>query len=695
MTTSESLWPCQADLSYLSPLLAQACVPCHKAKRRCDGGLPCSNCDFSGRSCSYSDSHGNAVQPTARARPMNGNGNSSSNNASNANGVAPPRQGDYHDGHPYPNGSEIQASYYTHSSVSPDYSAHHDRFQRPKIAPSYPMGAVGPSSSSSSMPNLNHGSHPGYDQAYEQMHVFRRCAPFNSVLPSIFFTCQARPSHILSLAISSFVSSRSDVASPPNDEYTSSVVRLLVDGDYQSGTAQFEHSSTERALALVLLALHDLSRGRTLGALTLSTAALRMVQELGLHEGVTIPGDVFQPIHCARLVCLVYTVEVLVTAITCKPSCLGELDFAIATSSVSHLATKGEHRGDRVTTAFVALLGSAQVFSSVVQHQRRLALHLPASETDKSKSRCQEALNSWAGNLSSALTFNDANLADASRSGAGECRPDDAWGWAWSMMHCFAEMSVCMLENNSSNGSHRAYHHQRHHSNGSAGRRRAACSNLSVLLDTFSPDTRRSIFALLPVLFAAEGASDVVSARVNGHLTAVRDIVALHDDQLRKTMSYLGTDGTVGGSSLPSPTTLMPKTSPRMRSSSLITRGPPPPFSPLPLPTPPASEGFSSSGPLGSPGRNSALPVLKIPSPSSTRPGIKLPSLSPTSTNTISERRLLPSITTSPPSSTSPTMKSSYKRDDDRTLPPLTRLPSHGSKSAISNTLSPIGSLAR
>lgn len=46
--------------------LQRACVACHKAKRRCDGGLPCSNCDFSGRTCAYSDSQGKAVPPTKR-----------------------------------------------------------------------------------------------------------------------------------------------------------------------------------------------------------------------------------------------------------------------------------------------------------------------------------------------------------------------------------------------------------------------------------------------------------------------------------------------------------------------------------------------------------------------------------------------------------------------------------------------------
>ncbi|KAE8223070.1 hypothetical protein CF319_g3837 [Tilletia indica] len=36
--------------------LQKACTACHRAKRRCDGGLPCSNCDFSGRLCCYGES---------------------------------------------------------------------------------------------------------------------------------------------------------------------------------------------------------------------------------------------------------------------------------------------------------------------------------------------------------------------------------------------------------------------------------------------------------------------------------------------------------------------------------------------------------------------------------------------------------------------------------------------------------------
>lgn len=677
--------------STTTPLSLQACVPCHKAKRRCDGGLPCSNCDFSGRSCSYSDSQGNAVQPTARARPTS---------TSVQQHQQPQQEGDGRHANGYPahaHVGELQASYYTHSSQSPDYASHHDRFQRPKIAPSYPLGvAASGLPNSSSMPAMSNGGHygihSGHDQVYDQMRVFQTCAPFNAILPDMFFTHQARPSHILSIAIGSIVAS----SAPVHDEYTSSVVKLLVEGDHHTGRSHFEHSSTERALALVLLAVHDLSRGRTMGALTLSTAALRMVQDLGLHEGAVVPGDVFHPIHCARLVCLVYTVEVLVAAIACKPSCLGELDFAVASSTVSHLTTKGEHRGDRITAAYLALLGSAQVFLDVVQHQRRLALHMPAVETDKSKYRCQDALNAWATTLPSTLTFNDGNLTEASRSNTSDGGNDRAWGWAWCMMHCFAEMSVCMLENDAAPG---YGPHQRHPSNGSVGRRSAAGKNLGVLLDVVRVDARRSIFSLLPLLFAAQSSVEP-SMRVSSYLSALRENVALTDDRLRKTMVYLGTNGTVGSHPMPTSTT-----SPRMRSSSFISRAaPPPPFSPLPLPTPPASDGMPPKT-LGSPSRHSPLPALKIGSPPSVRQSLKLPSLSPTSGSSGErgerdhQQRLLPSITTSSPPASQPYLKSPNStavRDGDRTLPPLTNMSGNRAKSSsISNTLSPVAPFGR
>lgn len=43
--------------------LAKACDACHRSKRRCDGTSPCSNCDFAGKPCTYTDPSGRAVAP--------------------------------------------------------------------------------------------------------------------------------------------------------------------------------------------------------------------------------------------------------------------------------------------------------------------------------------------------------------------------------------------------------------------------------------------------------------------------------------------------------------------------------------------------------------------------------------------------------------------------------------------------------
>ncbi|KAJ8695088.1 hypothetical protein PTI98_007706 [Pleurotus ostreatus] len=50
--------------------LTKACDHCHKSKRRCDGALPCSNCDhsyFASKTCSYTDASG---RPVPAPRPF-------------------------------------------------------------------------------------------------------------------------------------------------------------------------------------------------------------------------------------------------------------------------------------------------------------------------------------------------------------------------------------------------------------------------------------------------------------------------------------------------------------------------------------------------------------------------------------------------------------------------------------------------
>ncbi|KAL0576447.1 hypothetical protein V5O48_005522 [Marasmius crinis-equi] len=48
--------------------LAKACDACHKSKRRCDGLLPCANCFYASKACTYTDNNGRPV-PAPRAMP--------------------------------------------------------------------------------------------------------------------------------------------------------------------------------------------------------------------------------------------------------------------------------------------------------------------------------------------------------------------------------------------------------------------------------------------------------------------------------------------------------------------------------------------------------------------------------------------------------------------------------------------------
>ncbi|KAK7030727.1 fungal-specific transcription factor domain-containing protein [Favolaschia claudopus] len=49
--------------------LAKACCACHRAKRRCDGMAPCSNCFFASKSCNYTDASGRPVAAPNPGKP--------------------------------------------------------------------------------------------------------------------------------------------------------------------------------------------------------------------------------------------------------------------------------------------------------------------------------------------------------------------------------------------------------------------------------------------------------------------------------------------------------------------------------------------------------------------------------------------------------------------------------------------------
>lgn len=457
------------DLLRLCATCYQACVPCHKAKRRCDGGLPCSNCDFSGRGCSYSDSQGNAVQPTARAKPPTSNLDTADDHA---------------------------------ETLRPEAST--------KI-----IGGTMP---------------------IDDFHVLQSIAPFNSLVPLAYHPHHQvpgsiKPSALLSLAIGCLTKGRTH-GRHEADKLAAASRSLLLEED-GTGLTALDHPTAEIALALVILAIEEGSSGKLNRAVAHSGIACRMIQDLGLPDAVHQSCEPFHPYELSRLVCVAYVVDITVSTLAGRPPCVGLTDLDIATAQISSIAG-----ADGTSTLFATLLRSAAVFVMALDHQRKVTNRVAGTQDDieAASSVCHRALSVWADDLPASLVFDDNNLARASRAhhasnystasiqGAASIN-ESAWGWAFTLMHCFAEMAVCVLE--SAAGSARV-------------RRGAACSNLTtLLLETMDRPNRMSLLSLLPLLVAAQGSSNL-SIRVSGEMAESTRLNSMSDDQVRRARVFMG-----------------------------------------------------------------------------------------------------------------------------------------------------------
>ncbi|PWN20253.1 hypothetical protein BCV69DRAFT_204300 [Microstroma glucosiphilum] len=469
--------------------LQRACVPCHKAKRRCDGGLPCSNCDFSGRSCSYADSHGNAVNPTARAKP--------------------PKR---HDGHGQADGLDGDDRHSDTSRLGYSSCQH--------TSPS--TAATSVSAPRLVLPDTD--SHMS-----EHLKVYRASAPVNALLPKVFYGKQV-PGTLLTLAISCFSSTRISGDISTGDAFAHSARKILIDEDASRQTI-YERPTVDVVLTVLLLTMHEASTGKLPKAVSASTITINMIHDLRLHEA-GVGAEHFHPAEVARMVCLAYVAELSVTTLAGKPSSLSDTDFLIATSRLAYVAG-----GDATSGAFLALLRSARVFAAVIDHQRRHRYRLLSAD-EINDSRRKDSLNIWADSLPPSLAFNDGNLAEVSRILSGHSQSqysnedESAWAWAWTMMHCFAEMSVFLLESLPS---------------GSSQRRGAASANLCVLVEALDRATRSSVLSVLPLLFASQarpvaGVSNPASVYL---ADAQRSLCLIDDEQCRHALAYLGVEDPV------------------------------------------------------------------------------------------------------------------------------------------------------
>lgn len=334
------------------------------------------------------------------------------------------------------------------------------------------------------------------------------------------------PSPLLSLAISALTAARLNRRHEAT-QLAASARRLLAEED-DHGRSLLDHPNAETILGLVILALEESSYGKLNRATAHSSIACRIIQDLNL-PGVTLSdSDLFHPFELCRLVCVAFVADVTLSALAGRPSCISVVDLDIAANKVSQIAGC-----DSMSALFATLLRSTAVFARALEHQRRVAHRIEGSQTntEAAAAQCHEALGAWANELPASLSFDDHNLARAGRvfnrdgtkhsDGGGEL----AWVWAFTLMHCFAEMAVCVLE-------------------AAAGptkvRREAACSNLAtLLLDTMDGPCRNSVLSMLPLLFAGQGPRDT-SLCISHQLAESRRYNALDDDQIRRAKVFLG-----------------------------------------------------------------------------------------------------------------------------------------------------------
>ncbi|GAC75765.1 hypothetical protein PANT_18d00054 [Moesziomyces antarcticus T-34] len=470
--------------------LQKACVACHKAKRRCDGGLPCSNCDFSGRTCCYSDANGKMVIPTARV----------ANEAAPAGAVMPASA---HSG----------ATLHPSDGRSPSYNA---AAAAPSPSSSDVSGRVRAntvSSKSSPMSIGNTGARMEAlftidDVAPERRRelisiFFSQMHPFSCVMDEISFLRDLSTSEVpawLLMAMFALAARFEQGISEAERErrfshgevFARTARRMLSEEDHE-GYTLLDRPDVELALTLCFLAAHELGMGRLQRALSYSNDAVRMIATLRLAEGhlpaarkANYGRDAFSSSSsswprramCERLVLLSWTLDMTIAALAGQTSTVRRADVLAAART---FGSSGDETRDDVTKSFARLAEIITVFGLVI-------------DSNESSTLGEDALQSWAAALVVEHKFDDYNMKQASRLlEEPEASAASHRAWFWAQMHLVAECSVFLME------ARRAGAPQP-----DRGQQKAAVDNIHLILSVLSITGRRNLFAFPALLICTQ-----------------------------------------------------------------------------------------------------------------------------------------------------------------------------------------------
>ncbi|TKY89128.1 hypothetical protein EX895_001659 [Sporisorium graminicola] len=465
--------------------LQKACVACHKAKRRCDGGLPCSNCDFSGRTCCYSDANGKMVLPTARI----------ANEAGQPSGAAAHSSATLHPAEALTPAYTVAASPLSPSSSDLSGRVRGNTISSKSSPPS--IGAPGPRAE---------GLLTIDDVAPERRRdlisiFFSQIHPFSCVMDEISFLRDLSTSEVPSyLLLSMFAlaarfeqgisEAERERRFAQGETFARSARRMLQEED-RDGFTLLDRPDVDLALTLCFLAAHELGMGRVQRALSYSNDAVRIVATLKLAEGQLPPArksnymrDSFSSSSwprratCERLVLLAWTLDMTIAALAAQASSVRRSDVLAATRS---FGTSGDEVRDDVTKSFARLAEIATVFGLVID---------PSEPYNKG----EEALQSWAAALVVEHKFDDYNMKQASRLlEEPEASAASHRAWFWAQMHLIAECSVFLMEARRAGGAQ-----------ADRGQQKAALDNINLILSVLSITGRRNLFAFPALLICTQ-----------------------------------------------------------------------------------------------------------------------------------------------------------------------------------------------
>lgn len=476
--------------------LQRACVACHKAKRRCDGGLPCSNCDFSGRTCAYSDSQGKAVPPTKRSlRPSEAASMQQQQQQQQQHEQRPQYDAPQH---PLMQPSMLPAYQQSYVSATSPSQQRLTASQTTSMG-TYHVGNTAESGKTirelSQSPRSSHHSPRSSPSSSSRASVAEPAPEIRRELFSIFFT-SIQPWSCLIDEITLLRDVSSMTASPAmlfaiyalaarhayrrrqSDErmarlynevgnglsYAAQARRVLHKEDSATGLSILDSTlELESRQALCLLACFEYECGRYQRASQYITLCCKGLINAGASEARHHRQQRKQLLK--RITCIAAVLDVCIATTCGRSPLLRWWDLQQALDSMKVPATPllsktTSNREEDVNACLLHLLQVALLFSKTMDVYRALQFSSgDSSDARRQIKTCEEYLQQWADRLPNRLRFDETNLQTVERtllrSQNDQHGEEESDGYAhmssfmalcWCAMHVFAESSTIALQ---------------------------------------------------------------------------------------------------------------------------------------------------------------------------------------------------------------------------------------------------------